>query len=50
VAAAVQAVYLGLLTEYGLLPQMAQRASWPLYAGVATLGTTVACLAWTLKK
>ena len=50
VAAAVQAVYLGLLTEYGLLPQMAQRASWPLYAGVVTLGTTVACLAWSAKK
>ena len=41
------AVYLGLLVEYGLVPQFSQEASWPLYAGAICLVVTVACAAWS---
>ena len=44
--ASCAAFYLGMLMEYGLIPQFSQEASWPLYMGSVCLVVMVACTAW----
>ena len=45
-ALVLQAAYLGLVLEYGVIPQVAQPESWPLYFGAVCLVTAAACAAW----